>query len=688
MSSGREEWVLGGALFWILALLVVPLPPVMLDVLLSVSLTLALLILLVSIYTERPLDFSVFPSVLLMVTLLRLGLNVASTRLILVRGAEGPDAAGRVIEAFADIAIGGNFVVGVILFLIFVTINFAVVSKGSGRIAEVAARFTLDSMPGKQMAIDADLNQGLIGEEEGRRRRSELQREADFYGAMDGASKFVKGDAIAGLLIVAVNIIGGLAIGMAQAGMPLGEALETYTVLTVGDGLVGQVPALVVSTAAGIVVSRAAGGETLGKELRNQVMVQPQALAGTSIMLGGLALAPGFPFVPFALLSAGAGLLARTAASQLEEARPAEETAEVAPEESSPQAEVDGALALDELELEIGYGLIPLVSAERGGELPARIRALRKQLAAELGFFVPLVHIRDNLEIDQSEYAVTIRGNRVARSKVPPGRHLAVGSDANPTPVPGIETVDPAFGLPAVWVQERDREVAISSGYTVVDPASAIATHLAEVIRAHATELLTRQQVRELLDRYAERAPKVIEEIVPSIVSISVLHRTLRALLDEGVSIRDIGAILETLAEYAPRIEDPDLLTDLVRERLARTVTHPYVAQDGTLHVLTLAPDLEQQLAAGVQNTPGGSFLSVEPQRLDGLLKGVQSALESAPQVGRGKGPVLLSSQSVRSPLQRLLSRAVPRLAVISHNELPPDLRVVASAQVRVADAH
>ena len=687
MSSGREEWILGGALFWILALLVVPLPPVMLDVLLSVSLTLALLILLVSIYTERPLDFSVFPSVLLMVTLLRLGLNVASTRLILVRGAEGPDAAGRVIEAFADIAIGGNFVVGVILFLIFVTINFAVVAKGSGRIAEVAARFTLDSMPGKQMAIDADLNQGLIGEDEGRRRRSELQREADFYGAMDGASKFVKGDAIAGLLIVAVNIIGGLAIGMAQAGMPLGEALETYTVLTVGDGLVGQVPALVISTAAGIVVSRAAGGEPLGKELTRQIMVQPRALAGTSIMLGGLSLAPGFPFVPFALLSGGAALLARSASAQ-ERAEPEPEAVEEAEVAPPPSAEVDSALQLDELELEIGYGLIPLVSADSGGELPARIRALRKQLAAELGFFVPLVHIRDNLEIEQSEYAVTIRGNRVARSKVPPGRHLAVGSDAKLAPVQGIETVDPAFGLPAVWIQERDRDAAMSAGYTVVDPSSAIATHLAEVIRAHATELLTRQQVRELLDRYAERAPKVVEEIVPSIVSLSVLHRTLRALLEEGVSIRDIGAILETLAEYAPRIEDPDLLTDLVRERLARTVTRPYLEQDGALHVLTLAPDLEQQLAAGVQHTPGGSFLSVEPQRLDGLLKGVQSALEASPQVGRGRGPVLLSSQSVRSPLHRLLSRAVPRLAVISHNELPPDLRVVASGQVRVADAH
>jgi flagellar biosynthesis protein FlhA len=687
VKSGREEWLLGGALFWILALLVMPLPAVALDLLLSVSLTLALLIMLVAIYTEKPLDFSVFPSLLLIVTLLRLGLNVASTRLILVHGAEGSDAAGRVIEAFADIAIGGNFVVGIILFLIFVTINFVVIAKGSGRIAEVAARFTLDSLPGKQMAIDADLNQGIIGEEEGKKRRIELQREADFYGAMDGASKFVKGDAIAGLLIVGVNIVGGLAIGVAQAGMPVGEALETYTALTVGDGLVGQVPALVVSTAAGVVVSRAGGSATLGKELREQMLFQPHALAGTSMMLGALAIAPGFPFVPFAALAAGTAGLARFS---LGEQRKREEKPPPAPEPAEPDAasEADGALTLDELELEIGYGLIPHVTSDRGGELPARIRALRKQLARELGFFVPLIHIRDNLELEHNDYAVSIRGNRVGGGTIPPGRQLAVGTGGALPKIPGIETRDPAFGLPALWIQERDRQAAEAAGLTVVDAASGIATHLGELIRTHATELLTRQQVRELVDRFAEHAPKVVEEIVPAIVPISMLHRTLRALLEEGVSIRDIGAILETLADYAPRIEDPDLLTDLVRERLARTVTRPYVQGDGSLHVLTLDPELESSLTSGVQRTPGGSFLSLEPNRLAGLLRGVQTALERTPAASGGKGPVLLSSQAVRTPLYRLLSRAVPRLAVLSHNELPPDLQVVASGQVRLADAH
>ena len=680
MKSQYEEWALGAALFWILALLVVPLPAVFLDVMLAISLTLALVILLVSLYTERPLDFSVFPSLLLIVTLLRLGLNVASTRLILLKGAEGKQAAGHVIEAFADIAIGGSYVVGIILFLIFVTINFVVISKGSGRIAEVAARFMLDSMPGKQMAIDADLNQGVIDDVEAKKRRTSLQQEADFYGAMDGASKFVKGDAIAGLLIVAVNIVGGLAIGVFQAGMPISDAAMTYTALTVGDGLVGQVPALVVSTAAGIVVSRAAAGRPLGQELRGQLFSQPRALTGTAFMLGALALAPGFPFAPFAGLAAVTGALARFGGGRPD---PKRELTEPEPAAPPPAPDPGEALALDEVELEIGYGLIPLVSADRGGDLPARIRALREQLATQLGFVVPLVHIRDNLALESSEYALAIRGNRIASGRVPPGRQLAVSTDANPPSLPGIATRDPAFGLPAVWIQERDRQAAETAGYTVVDASSAIATHLSETIRAHAPELLTRHQVREILDRYAERAPKVVEEIVPAIVSLSVLHRTLRALLESNISIRDIGAILETLAEYAPRIEDNDLLTDLVRERLSRTLVQPHLDTDGTLRVFTLDPELEQSLTSAVQRTPTGSYLAIEPGPLDALLRGVQSAVTGSAPAAGDRGPVLISGQAIRAPLQRLLSRAISRLAVLSHNELPPDVKLVAIGQVR-----
>ena len=684
MSLRRSEVVLGAALMWILALLLVPMPAALLDVLLALSFTLALLILLLALYTERPLDFSVFPSLLLIVTLLRLGLNVASTRLILSHGSSGHAAAGRVIQAFADITIGGNYVVGIILFLIFVIINFVVISRGSGRIAEVAARFTLDSMPGKQMAIDADLNQGLLDEGEARRRRRELQREADFYGAMDGASKFVRGDAIAGLVIVGVNIVGGLAIGVLQGGMGIGNALETFTALTVGEGLVGQVPALVVSTAAGIVVSRAAGGDPLGDELRTQMFLQPRALAGTAALLGALALAPGFPFLPFGLLAASAGSLAWWSHKRPAETDPAAPAVAAAP---SPEAELKQAIALDDLELEIGYGLIPLVDAARGGDLPARIRATRRQLASELGFVVPLIHIRDNLSLDPSEYAVLVRGNRVASSRVPPGRLLAIASEGGRADaVPGIAARDPAFGLPAVWIQDRDRGVAEARGFTVVDPTAAIATHLAEVIRQHAAELLTRRQVRELLDAFAEQSPKVVEEIVPGIVPLATLHRTLKSLLAEGVSIRDLATVLETLAEFAPKVQQPDLLTDLVRERLARTVTKPHLEKSGELSVVTLDPALEQLLQAGVQHTQSGSFLAVEPALLDRLLRGIQTTLGAAPR--DGSASVLLSGQAIRSPLRQLLARVLPRVVVLSHNELPPEIRVVARGEVRLSDAH
>ena len=687
MSPSRSEIVLAGTFFWILALLVVPLPSGLLDFLLSLSITISLMILLVAIYAEKPLDFSVFPSLLLIVTLLRLGLNVASTRLILLEGADGPDAAGRVIQAFGDIAVGGNYLVGIILFLIFVTINFVVISKGSGRIAEVAARFTLDAMPGKQMAIDADLNQGILDENEARQRRKDIQREADFYGAMDGASKFVKGDAIAGLLIMAVNIVGGLAVGVGQGGMGLMDAVETYTLLTVGDGLVGQVPALIVSTASGVVVTRAAAGAPLAAELSHQILSQPRALLGSAGMLGLLSLMPGFPFAPFAVMAGGAAFLARVVSQEDSDSSETEEAQVEAPVVNE-EDEVRGALALDDLELEIGYGLIPLVDPDRGGDLLPRVRAMRKQLAAELGFVIPLIHIRDNLQLEPGEYAILVRGNSVARSRIPPGRLLAIQPGEAAEDLPGIETKDPAFGLPALWIQERDRDRATTAGYAVVDSASAMATHLAEVIRGFAPELLTRQQVMELLNTFSERAPKVVEEIVPSVITISVLHRTLRRLLEEGVSIRDVGSILETLAEYAAKIEDPDLLTDLVRERLGRTITGPLLDTDGNLRVFTLEPALEESLKNGVQRSQGGTYLAIDPQTLDRLVRGVEARAQSLGAAGESRAPVLLSSQAIRSPLRQLLARSAPRIAVVSHNELPPDLRIVAEGQVELADAH
>jgi len=688
MSIQRNEIILAAIFFWILALLIVPLPPVVIDLLLSFSITASVLILLVTLYTDKPLDFSVFPSLLLIVTLLRLGLNVASTRLILIHGADGPDAAGAVINAFGNITVGGNYLVGLIIFVIFVVINFIVISKGAGRIAEVAARFTLDAMPGKQMAIDADLNQGLLDDAEAKHRRHEVQREADFYGAMDGASKFVKGDAIAGLIIMLVNIVGGLIVGVGQNGMPLMDALRTYTVLTVGDGLVGQVPALIVSTAAAMIVTRAAGGAPLADELRIQVLMQPRALWGAAAMLGTLSVMPGFPFPPFAILAAGCIGLAQFAPADDAEVVPHDEIPDSVSVADAESADIENALTLDELELEIGYGLIPLTDPERGGELLSRIRATRRQLASDLGFVVPLVHIRDNLQLEPGGYSILVRGNPIARAEIPLGRALALHASENPPPIEGIAGHDPSYGLPAVWIQERDRARAESLGYSVVDPSATIATHLSETIRTHAAELLTRKHVKELLDRYAEDAPQIVDEIVPSIVTISLLQRTLKSLLTEGVSIRDLGAILEVLAEYSPKIQDPDLITDLVRERLARTLTRAHIGQDGALHVITLDAAVEENLRSSVQRTESGSFLAMDPESLDQLIRGIESSANNTKSQAGAREPVLLISQAVRAPLAQLLARVAPRLSVMSHNEIPPETQIVADGRVELAHAN
>jgi flagellar biosynthesis protein FlhA len=682
----RSEFMLAVSFFSILALLVMPVPPLALDVLLSLSITVALLILLLSIYSERPLDFSVFPSVLLLVTMLRLGLNVASTRLILLRGAEGPGAAGNVINAFGDFSVGGNTAVGLIVFLIFVVINFVVITKGAGRIAEVAARFTLDAMPGKQMAIDADLNQGTIDDAEALRRRKEIQREADFYGAMDGSSKFVRGDAIAGLLIMMVNILGGLFVGVVQNGMELSEALHTYTVLTIGDGLVSQVPALIVSTSAGIIVTRAAAAAPLADELRDQMFLHPRALGVAGGMLVALSLAPGLPFVPFALFGGGALALARALSGR---EPPGDTTEEPAPAPVvQEEDELREALTLDDLELEIGYGLIPLVDRERGGDLLNRIRAVRKQLAAELGFIVPLVHIRDNLQLEPSNYAILVRGNSVAKGEVPAGRLLALRAGDDAPSVPGIEVRDPAFGLPAVWIQERDRERATTMGYAVVDASTSVATHLAEVIRASASELLGHHELRQLLDQMAERSPRLVEDTVPAIVPLATLHHTLRSLLAERVSIRDLGAIIETLAEHAPKQPDSDALTDLVRVRLARALVQPYVEADGSLHVLTLDRALEEKLRSSLQRSEGGSLLALDALTLGSLFKAIETALVEAQSSGHRRGPVVLCAAPIRSPLRQLVARSAPQLAVVSYGELPPDAKIIGDAVVSLPDAH
>ncbi|MEB2344446.1 MAG: flagellar biosynthesis protein FlhA [Deltaproteobacteria bacterium] len=680
------DTLLAAAFFWILAMMAVPLPPALLDLLLSVSFTVSLLVLLVALYTDRPLDFSVFPSLLLIVTLLRLGLNVASTRLILLHGAEGPEAAGHLIQAFGAFAVGGSFLVGFALFAIFLVINFVVITKGAGRIAEVAARFTLDALPGKQMAVDADLNHGVIDDQTARRRRVELQRETDFYGAMDGASKFVRGDAIAGLVILVVNVVGGLAIGVFQEGMPLVEAATTYTILTVGDGLVSQIPALVVSTAAGVVVSRAAGGAPLAEELRDQLVLQPRPLALAAGMLGTLALVPGLPFLPFATLAVGAGALAWRMRDRLGGAPESAPPPSPAAAAIDPEAQVRAALGVDELELELGYQLVPLADPARGGELLGRIKALRRQLAGELGFVVPLVHVRDNVQLGADHYSVLLRGNPVAAGQLPAGRWLALQPGPDAPPVPGDPTRDPAFGLPARWVRARDRERAAAAGWAVVDPATALATHLAEVIRGQAAELLTRRHVRELLDRLAEQAPKLVDEIVPAIVPLSTLHRTLRQLLAERVSIRDLETILETLAEHVPRVQDVDQLTELVRQRLARTIARPHLDGDGVLRVWTLEPGLDERLRGAVQRTDQGAFFSLDAPTLERLVRGLEAALTRAG--GRERPLVLLAAPALRGPLRQLVARLDARTAVLSHNELPPELRVAGEGVVELSDAH
>ena len=681
-----SQMLLAAAFFGIMALLVVPVPAVILDIFLSLSLTAGLLVLLLALFVERPLDFSVFPSLLLILTLLRLGLNVASTRLILLHGSDGEDAAGYVIQAFGKFTVGGNYAIGIVIFLIFVIINMIVISKGAGRIAEVAARFTLDAMPGKQMAIDADLNQGVIDDAEAKRRRIDVQREADFYGAMDGASKFVKGDAIAGIVIMVINLIGGLAIGVFQAGMPVLGAVQTYTILTVGDGLVSQVPALVVSAAAAVIVSRAGAGDSLGSELRDQVILQPKAMAMVSAMLGVMAIVPGLPFLPFALLAAGAGAIAAFAQPVPKEQATPQLAQVAAPTE---EEQIREALVLDDLELEIGYGLIPLVDVKRGGELLSRIRATRRQLASELGFIVPLIHIRDNLDLRPGGYAIRVRGEQVAAHDIPPNRALAISPGDDAEPIPGVQTTDPAFGMPARWIEERDRDRALAAGYAVVDASTALSTHLAEVVRAHAVELLTRSRVQDLLDQFAAGNGKAIEGIVPGLVSLSLLHRTLRSLLAERVSIRDLGTILDTLAEYSGKVQDPDLLTDLVRERLGRAITRPYLEVDGRLSVLTLAPELEEQLRGVVQRSESGSFLAVDPITLDGLVRGLQGAVSALGIGSDGRGPVLLATQSIRSPLRQIVSRFLPRVAVLSHAELPGGVQVISLGTVRIeANAH
>jgi flagellar biosynthesis protein FlhA len=656
----------------ILSMMVLPLPPLMLDLLFTFNIAISVIVMLVAMATLKPLDFSIFPTILLVTTLLRLSLNVASTRIVLLNGHNGPDAAGKVIEAFGHFLVGGNYAVGIVVFTILVIINFVVITKGAGRVAEVAARFTLDAMPGKQMAIDADLNAGLIGEDEARKRRAEVAQEADFYGSMDGASKFVRGDAVAGILILFINIIGGLIIGVLQHDMSAGDAAKTYTLLTIGDGLVAQIPALIISTAAGLVVTRVATGQDIGQQLVAQLFGNPMILAITASILGILGLIPGMPNFVFLMLGSGLGFLAwrmmkkSAVTMRAAEAATAEQPSAAMPE--SVEASWSDVAPVDVLGLEVGYRLIPLVDRGQDGELLKRIRGLRKKFAQEIGFLSAPVHIRDNLELRPNAYRLTLKGVAIGNGEAFPGMYLAINPGRVSGQLAGTPTQDPAFGLPAVWIEAGLREQAHVYGYTVVDASTVVATHLNHIILSHSAELLGRQETQALLDHIAVESPKLVEDLVPKQLPLSTLQRVLQNLLEESVTIRDMRTIIETLAEHAPRNQDPLVLTSLVRIALGRAIVQQLYPGSNEMQVMALEPGLERVLGQALQG--GGEDASgIEPGLADTLMR--ETAAASQRQEDLGLPPVLLVPGNVRWLLSRFLRRVVPQLKVIANAEVP-----------------
>lgn len=675
MSARPPELAVAVGIIGILVVMVIPIPTFLLDLLLSFSITFSLIILLVAIFIMTPLEFSVFPSMLLVVTLARLSLNVASTRIILLHGNEGPAAAGQVIKSFGQFVVGGNYVVGAVIFIILVLINFIVITKGSVRTSEVAARFTLDAIPGKQMSIDADLNAGIINEEEARMRRRVLEQEADFYGAMDGAIRFVRGDAIASILITLINVIGGFAIGVFQQDMAVAEAAKVYTLLTIGDGLVTQLPALVVSTAAGIIVTRATTDKNLPNEFIAQMVSNPAAFPIAAAALFFFGIIPGLPHIPFFVLSALAGWISyrlyqgRQEKERIQQKKLDEEKKTPLPEK------VESILPLDVMELEVGYELIPLVDADRNGELLERIKSVRRQFALDLGFIVPPLHIRDNLQLKASDYAILIKGVEVARGSVMMGRLLAMSPGKTEKEIPGVKTQEPTFGLPSIWVNASAKQEAQMAGYTVVDPATVITTHIKETIKRNAHELLGRQEVQTLLDKFKETNPKVVEELVPNLMTLGKVQKVLQNLLREQISIRDLRTILETLADYAPKVEDPDVLTEYVRQAMARPITKQYLAKDGTLSVMTLDRGVEDLIQQSIQKTELTSYLALEPTVAEKILAKIREAAEAVTPMLE-TSPVLLASPLIRMYLRKLTERFLPELVVLSHSEIIPNVQI------------
>ena len=652
----------------LLSMMILPLPALILDALFSFNIALSIMVLLIGLQTKKALDFIAFPTVLLVTTMLRLSLNVASTRVVLTEGHTGPDAAGKVIEAFGHFLIGGNYTVGIVVFVILTIINFTVVTKGAGRIAEVGARFTLDAMPGKQMAIDADLNAGLIGEDEARSRRAEVSQESEFYGAMDGASKYVRGDAIAGILVTVINIIGGLIVGMVQHEMAFADAIKNYTLLAIGDGLVAQIPSLIISVAAGVVVSRVANKEDIGGQLVTQLFTNPNVIYVTAAIVGGMGLIPGMPNLAFLFL---ATLLAGLAYS-VSKKQQAAEVEPVQPEKTevvteTEEASWDDVLPVDLVGLEVGYRLIPLVDKAQGGDLLKRIKGIRKKFAQEVGFLAPTVHIRDNLELKPSNYRITLKGVEIASGESHFGQYLAIDPGMVTGPLAGQITTDPAFGLPAVWIDNNTRDEAQNMGYTVVDAGTVIATHLNHVISSHAADLLGRQEAQQLLDHVGKESPKLIEDLVPKLLPLSMVQKVLQNLLTEGVHIRDMRTIIETLAEFASQTQDANELTAQVRIKLGRAIVQQLFPSGNEVSVITLDNGLERLLTQAVQSN--STSTAIEPNMAETLARQAESAAKQQEQMGMS--PVLLVSAPIRAALAKFLRRSVPHLRVLSHEELP-----------------
>jgi flagellar biosynthesis protein FlhA len=683
------------ALLGTIMLLILPVAPAVLDLLLTGSISISLLTLLVILYLRSPAEFTGFPTLLLFITLYRLGLNVAATRLILLNG-----YAGHIIQAFGNFVVQGNYVVGLVVFLILVLINFVVITKGAGRIAEVAARFTLDALPGKQMAIDAELNAGLINESEARSRRRTLEEESDFYGAMDGASKFVRGDAIAAILITLINIIGGFAVGIAQKGMTVSEALQHFTILSIGDGLVSQVPALVTSTAAGILITRATAKNDLGRELGRQLLLYPKALTILAVMLGVLSIVPGLPMLPFLTLAILIGMLsysihrhgtpelmaAGSGASGGTYAKPGETKAVGRPAgaEAKPSEKIESLLTLDTLQIELGYGLVSLADLKKGGDLLERVTGVRRNFAQEMGVLIPPIRLRDNLQLGTNEYRFLLKGNPVAQGQIMPGHWLAMNATNSKTALKGVPTVEPVFQLPATWVTTIERKSAEMAGYTVVDAPSVLVTHLSETVRRRCHEILTRQDVQVLLDNLKQTNPAVVNELIPAQLSIGQVQRILQNLLAEGISIRNLAGILEKVGDYAASTKSPDELSECARRALGQQITRPFQTQTGALRAITMDPRLEQQLAQGVRQSVSEVALVIEPRLARHVVETLSKFVQQM--ISAGQHPVILCPPQLRLALRRFFENSFSDLAVLSYSEIPARVQIQNAAVIPFAE--